>query len=130
MTEHPDIKEIRTLLADRQDVMLLPRLAVVPPGAPSILGVHLRRCVETEVRAPDSYNPYNYKGWKYYGQSFAIDRPSRGKLTEDQQEWRKAFEAVGGLYIAAKDINDVTRALGKEPDDVAEYLARAPMKRF
>lgn len=127
-TDHPDIKEIRAILSDRADIFLHPRIS--GDGVPPIIGTHLRRCVETEVRAPDSYNPYNYKGWKYYGQSFAIDRPSRGKLSEAQAEWKQAFEDVGGLYIAAKDINDVTRALGKEPDDVAEYLARAPMKRF
>lgn len=127
--DHPDIKEIRAILSDRRDILLHAR----PPGGDGmapILGTHLRRCVETEVRAPDSYNPYNYKGWKYYGQTFAIDRPSRGKLSDAQAEWRQEFEAVGGQYIAAKDINDVLRALGKEPDDVAEYLARAPMKRF
>lgn len=130
MTDHPDIRDIRNILSQRRDIYLHARNATAPDGTPPILGVQLRRAIETEVRGADSYHPFNYKGWLYYGQAFAINRPNRGKLTKDQTEWAEDFKAMGGVYVAAKDMRDVLVALGKEPAEMQEYLDRAPMKRF
>lgn len=130
MTDHRDISAIRSELKARRDIMLFDRNDEGDLGAAPITGLQLRRVTETEVRGADSYHPFNYKGWKYFGQAFAIERPIRGRITKPQSEWKAAFENVGGVYIEAVNFDDVLKALGSEPPDVKDYLARAPMRRF
>lgn len=126
--EHRDIADIRTALLKRRDIGLFP--AERDDGVPPIIGTQLRRVTETEVRGPDSYHPFTYRGWKYYGQSFAVDRAVRGKLNKEQLAWKADFELLGGVYVTAADMRDVITALGNEPDDVIDYLGRKPMKPF
>lgn len=97
-------------------------------GAPSIRGVQLKRAKETEVRGPDSYHPFTYTGWLYYGQAFAIETnfsKSKHPLSRDQLDWLDEFSKVGGLYIEARTIQDVDDALGKaEPQPWKDYEMR------
>ena len=97
-------------------------------GCPEIRGVRLRRVKETEVRGADSYHPFTYSGWYYFGQAFAVETEmikGRNPLSKSQLEWRGNFEAAGGLYIEAWNLDDVYEALGKtKPDPWSEYETR------
>jgi len=97
-------------------------------GCPAIRGIKLKRIQETEVRGPDSYHPYEFKGWKYYGLAFAIETDiafSRTPFTKDQMKWRDDFEVCGGVYIEARNIANVFEVLGKSrPEPWDEYLDR------
>lgn len=124
MTEHRDLKDIRGTLAARRDVYLFP----ASDGA--LTGFQIRRTVETYVKGADTYHPFQYKGWLYYGQAFAIDRVSRKAPTDEQEEFRVGFEAVGGVHTYAKDMREVLELLGDEPPNVEEYLNRTPMRHY
>ena len=97
-------------------------------GAPSIRGIQLRRVIETETRGKDSYHPFQYTGWMYYGQAFAIEtdiRKGERPLTKEQLRWRDLFVTSGGLYITATNMHHVTDELGKtEPQPWSEYARR------
>lgn len=97
-------------------------------GAPAIRGVQLRRVIETETRGKDSYHPFQYTGWMYYGQAFAIEtdiRKGERPLTKEQLRWRDTYSPSGGWYIEARLMHDVTDVLGKaEPQPWAEYERR------
>ena len=126
MSQHRDIKDIRDALSERRDIYLFP--ATDGP----LLGVHLRRGSESYVKGADTYHPFQYKGWLYYGQAFAIDRVSgaKKKPTDEQEEFREAFERCGGIHAYAKNVNDAIDLLGEEPENVAEYINRTPMRMF
>jgi len=97
-------------------------------GAPAVRGIQLRRVKETEVRGADSYHPFTYTGWLYYGQAFAIETEftrSKNPLSSDQLDWLNDFAKVGGQYIEARTMDDVNDALGKEePQPWREYEMR------
>ena len=118
--------EIRKALRERKDIWL--DESVGPSGAPEIRGVQLRRFQEHEVRGAESYHPYQHRGWKYVGQAFAIEtslKKAEQPLTREQAKWRDAFENVGGVYITARSMADVTDELGaKEPQPWSEFTDR------
>lgn len=129
--EHRDIADIRAALGKRRDIYLFPRASTPPDGTAPIIGFQLRRVIETEVRAPDSYNPFTYRGYLYYSQAFAVDKmPKAGGPSKDQSRWAVPFTDCGGIYIAARDMRDVIEALGNEPEDVENYLNRIKLRQF
>jgi len=97
-------------------------------GAPAIRGIQLRRVKETEVRGAESYHPFTYTGWMYYGQAFAIETEftrSKNPLSHDQLDWLNDFAKAGGQYIEARTMDDVRDALGREePQPWKEYEMR------
>ena len=117
-------------LGSRRDIWLSNTVDVyADDGSPTLQGVQLRRLQEREVRGADSYHPYTYVGWKYYGQSFAIETEmvkSRSPLDKDQLRWRGDYEAAGGLYIEAWSLENVFEELGRqEPKPWSEYEIRS-----
>ena len=121
-------QQIVEFLAKRKDIWL--DEAVRHAFAPAIVGIQLKRVKETEVRGPESYHPFNYVGWKYYGQSFAIETDFELKknpaLTPDQEEWRDDYEHSGGIYIMPRSMGDVYERLGTHcPEPWDEYLERS-----
>jgi len=124
MTEHRDIKDIRSALAKRADIYLF------PADDGPLIGFQLRRASESYVKGADTYHPFQYKGWMYYGQVFAIDRVTKKKPTAEQERFREEFEEKGGKHTYAKDMRDVINLLGHEPENVGEYLDRTPMRLY
>jgi len=119
---------ILDFLSKRQDIWL--DEAVRRAEAPGIVGIQLKRVKETEVRGPESYHPFNYVGWKYYGQSFAIEldfnKNSKPVLSPEQEEWRDEFEHRGGIYIMPRSMADIYEHLGThKPEPWDEYLQRS-----
>ena len=94
-------------------------------GAPAIRGIQLRRVQEREIRGAESYHPFEYKGWKYFGQAFAIETEfsrTKNPLSAKQLDWLDSFARVGGQYIEARSMDDVRDALGRdEPQPWREY---------
>lgn len=43
-----------------------------------------------------------------------LKRELGGKVSGDQERWGAAVESAGGLYIVARDVDTVARALGPE----------------
>ena len=120
---------ITKALSTREDIWLDDAVSA-DEACPSIRGIQIRRAKETEVRAPDSYNPFNYVGWMYYGQAFAIETDiqlkSKRPLTKEQEQWRDDFEYSGGIYVMARTIDDVYEALGRErPEPWSDYETRS-----
>jgi hypothetical protein len=80
------------------------------------------------VRGADSYHPFTYTGWLYYGQAFAIETEftrSKNPLSHDQLDWMNDFAKAGGQYIEARTMDDVRDALGREePQPWKEYEMR------
>lgn len=49
------------------------------------------------------------------GQRIEIEvKAQRGRQTEEQKRWQAMIEAHGGLYVLARSVEDVRRALGCE----------------
>lgn len=120
--------QILEFLAKREDIWL--DEGVRRTEAPTIVGIQLKRVKETEVRGPESYHPFNYVGWKYYGQSFAIElnfsKHSKPILSPEQEEWRDEFEGHGGIYIMPRAMSDIYEHLGTHcPQPWDEYLERS-----
>ena len=99
-------QEIRLALGQRQDIMLFrinvgkfrpldggPRvIQSAPEGTPDLLGVIIPgRAFAIEVKAP------------------------RGKQRDVQVAWQTAWEKRGGIYILARSLDDVYRALDINP---------------
>ena len=80
------------------------------------------------MRGADSYHPFTYTGWLYYGQAFAIETEftrSKNPLSPDQLDWLNDFAKAGGQYIEARTMDDVRDALGREePQPWKEYEMR------
>lgn len=118
--------EIIRSLRGRRDVWL--DESVGGTGCPDIRGNILKRVIETEIRGRDSYHPFNYSGYFYYGQSFAIEvelRKGEKPLTKEQLAWRVDYERAGGLYIEARTMEDVWDVLGRqEPQPWLQYEQR------
>ena len=119
--------QIVRMLKVRKDIWLDDAVSQ-DPGAPRIRGIKLKRVKETEVRGPESYHPFTYTGWLYYGQSFAIETDfskSKNPLSNDQLDWMDKFARVAGQYIEVRSLQDVDDALGKEePQPWSEYEMR------
>lgn len=115
-------------LKDRKDIWLDNSIAA-HLGAPSIRGVQLKRFQEREIRGAESYHPFEFKGWRFFGQAFAIETEftrSRNPLSSDQLDWLDKFTMVGGQYIEARSMEDVYEALGKsEPQPWDQYVSRS-----
>lgn len=88
-----------------------------------ITGHQLRRIWEVKVLNPESFTPYEQKGWFYVGESFTIETAvSPDGLNEAQETERYAIELCGGLYVAALKLDDALGILGpKTPDWIDEY---------
>lgn len=118
---------IRKHLEGRKDIWLDDAVSA-DDGCPEIRGVKLRRVKETEVRGPDSYHPFTYTGWYYFGQAFAVETEmlkGQKPLSKSQILWRDNFEAAGGTYIEAWNIECVFGVLGKQrPEPWSEYETR------
>lgn len=104
-----------------------------PNGTPDIIGSQLQHLVATDIVQPNSFQPLERKYHYVYGQAFAIETKTlRGKQRPEQIAWQKAFEASGGLYILARDVEDVIAALGEDDPqfDAARVLNshRMPVK--
>ena len=99
-------QEIRLALGQRQDIMMFrinvgkfrpldggPRvIQSAPEGTPDLLGV---------------ISP---------GRAFAIEvKAPRGKQRDVQVAWQTAWEKRGGIYILARSLDDVYRALDINP---------------
>ena len=86
-----------------------------PTGFPDLIGTQLRRVVAREVRE-HTFGRHERDYWHIYGQSIAVETKSvKGVLSTAQKNWRAAFEAMGGVYILARSVEDVTDALGDVP---------------
>tara|TARA_R110000868_G_scaffold95522_8_gene262679 strand:+ start:218 stop:616 length:399 start_codon:yes stop_codon:yes gene_type:complete len=98
-------------------------------GAPAIRGVQLKRFQEREIRGAESYHPFEFKGWRFFGQAFAIETEftrSKNPLSPDQLDWLDKFTKAGGQYIEARSMEDVYEALGKsEPQPWDQYVSRS-----
>ena len=94
MTEHRDLKDIRSALTKRRDIYLFPASDDGP-----LTGFQLRRASESYVKGADTYHPFQYKGYIFYGQAFAIDRVVGKKPTAGQETYRLDFEDHGGLFM-------------------------------
>ena len=87
-----------------------------PTGFPDLIGTQLRRVYARKVTAPESgFMRHERDYWLEYGQSVAIEtKAPRGVLSDAQKNWRAAFEAMGGVYVLAREVDDVMEALGYE----------------
>jgi len=51
-------------------------------------------------------------GVKFPGQAFGIEvKTAKGQQREAQKNWQKAWEKRGGIYILARSVEDVYKAL-------------------
>ena len=54
------------------------------------------------------------------GRAFAIEvKTARGQQREAQKNWQKAWEKRGGIYVLARSVEDVYKALDISADDTA-----------
>jgi hypothetical protein len=93
-----------------------------PNGFPDINVTQLRRIETRQIIQPNSFQPHERFVWHYYGQRIGIETKSAtGAQREAQQDYQRALEAVGGIYILARSVEDVLRVIGPEPDWLPEY---------
>lgn len=120
--------QITDVLMKRRDITLDDGVSL-DDGAPLIRGTQLKRARETEVRGPETYHPFTYVGWIYYGQSFAVEtnyKTDGDPLSKAQRDWRNAFEGAGGQYFMAQTLDEVYEELGDaHPEPWGEYLSRS-----
>lgn len=97
------------------------RIRTAPNGFPDIIGTQLRR-VKITRKMESTFGRYEDEIWRYYGQAIAIEtKAPRGKQSEAQAAWQAAFEAVGGVYVLPRSVEEVLAVLGEEPDWVREF---------
>ena len=71
------------------------------PGEADIQGTWLRM-----IRMQPAEKPV----WLRFGLSVAIEcKTGRGRLNPDQIKWRDKFESVGGLYLVAREADDLKK---------------------
>ncbi len=100
------------------------RVRSAPNGFPDIIATQLRRANYTyEVNS--TFSSFSEQRWFYYGQAVAIEtKAPKGKLSEAQENWRDAFERVGGIYIVPRSVEEVEAVLGLVPD----WVDKRPVK--
>ncbi len=131
------LAEIRVAVGSRPDFLLSrintgvyaapsamkTRIRSAPNGFPDLIGTQLRRVL---TRRTVETNFSRYEGpeyWHTYGQAIAVETKTvKGQLSQAQQAWALAFRKVGGIYILARTVEDVTNVLGMVGTD-AEWLA-------
>lgn len=91
-----------------------------PTGFPDLVVTQLRRARYThEINS--TFSSFSEQRWFYYGQSIEIETKAlKGRLSEAQKNRRAACESVGGIYIVARCLDDVTDVLGLEAPGWAE----------
>lgn len=94
------------------------RVRSAPDGFPDLIGTQLRR-IQARKTVEGGFMRHDKDYWQYYGQAIAIEtKAPKGTLSEAQENWRAAFERVGGVYIVARSVDDVLHELGY---DVPEW---------
>jgi hypothetical protein len=59
-------------------------------------------------------------GVKAHGQAFGIEvKASKGRQSQAQKNWQRAWEKRGGIYILARSVEDVYKGLDIYPDEDA-----------
>ncbi len=92
------------------------RVRSAPNGFPDLIGTQLRRIMYRHI-VNSTFSTYEEDRWHYYGQAIAIEtKAKRGEMSEAQLAWRAAFERVGGVYILARDVQEVYMVLGGDPE--------------
>tara|TARA_R110000751_G_scaffold18476_5_gene56214 strand:- start:7690 stop:8079 length:390 start_codon:yes stop_codon:yes gene_type:complete len=113
--------EILNFISERPDISI--SAVMGDSDDPQFVGTRLMRFQETELRAPDSYNPFQYTGWKYYGQAFCL-----GSVVTDTNEkgvWVESFEEAGGKYVEVESMYDIYEVFGEGlPGPWDEYERR------
>ena len=92
------------------------RIRTAPNGFPDIIATQLRR-VKVRMIQETNFSRYESDEWHVYGQAIAIEtKAPRGKQSEAQRDWQLAFEAVGGIYILPRSVEEVWAVLGPEDE--------------
>ena len=110
----------------RDDLLLWPNsvgVAITPdlrrvvrygtPGSADILGVWRQKYWSAETINPDGFCPVERKWNHVVGQAIAIEvKVGRDVQSKKQKAWQSAFEAMGGIYILARSVEDVAVLIG------------------
>lgn len=81
------------------------------PGMPDIMGIWQRNVTVAFTVNAGGFNPVHRQVPVTYGRGFAIEtKTDAGRLRPDQEQWRDAWVARGGIYIVARGPEDVRAA--------------------
>jgi hypothetical protein len=121
----PLMGQVREHLNQRRDV----RILADGDGTtgPRIVGVQLKRTWRKQIHNPNSMSPHEREYWEYYGQAFLIEEALLNKhfeLDPEQVLLQEDMGEVGTVVVMATKFQDVLEAMGREPDDVQDYLDR------
>lgn len=82
-------------------------------GSADIMGVWRRTHTIKTVTNPNSFTPYEREFTATHGHALAIEtKTKKGRLTVEQCRFQVAWEAAGGVYILARELEDVSDVLG------------------
>lgn len=100
------------------------RIRSAPNGFPDLIGTQLRRVLE-HYKNEHTFGAFEQDRWHAYGQTIAIETKSKdGELSDEQRLFRQALEAVGGIYVLARSVDDMLAVLGPVPEWVMERRRR------
>lgn len=121
----PLMEQIHDHIAKRRDC----RIIAVGDGTigSRIVGVQLKRTWRKHIYNPDSFSPHEREYWEYYGQAFIIEEASLNKhfeLDPAQLLLQADMEEVATIVVLATKFDEMIEALGREPNNVEEYLER------
>lgn len=127
-TEAPLLADIRLEIGLRPDVMACRVNAGVfkplhgnqnrgirsaPNGFPDLLVVQARTVGVPETINAGGFQPLERTVSRTFGQAIAVETKSaRGTQRKAQVQFQAAWEAVGGIYILARSVQDVLDILG------------------
>lgn len=89
-------------------------------GEPDITGTWRRVYQVRRIMNPNSFQPYDHMVDVVVGQAIAIEvKTGDAKLSRFQEAWKDAFMERGGLFIEARSLDDVERAIGASGERLA-----------
>ena len=93
------------------------KIRSAPDGSPDLHLVQHRRVLE-HIRTETNFSLYEKDEWFSFGQAIFVEtkEPINGKMRQSQKDFRVAAEKVGAIYIIARSVDDVLRALGPVPE--------------
>jgi|GEM_PF-985070 len=129
-TEAPLLADVRLALGLREDIMVCRvntgvfkplhgdqtrAIRSAPNGFPDLVAVWRRHAEVRTTINPGGFQPLERIEPVTFGQALAIEtKSSKGTQRKAQENFQAAWEAVGGIYILARSVEDVLAVVGRE----------------
>lgn len=100
------------------------RIRSAPTGYADLPITQLRR-VMAHRRVETNFSIHEKNEWFYYGQAIYIEtkRARDGRLSDEQVDFGRAVEAVGGIFLAPTSVEEVLELLGPVEPWMEDYRA-------